>query len=167
MVTVRSVIALAASKDWGLFQIDVYTAFLQAKSALHKQFKVKDLCELRYFLGIEVLRSHQGILLNQRKYTLELNSEMGLSGAKPALRPLELNQKLTSLEFDKGIGSKIYDPLVEVTGYQKLIGKLLYLTVTRPDISYVVQTLRQFIQTPKKSHMDAVIRVVRCLKQES
>nr|XP_018629201.1 secreted RxLR effector protein 161-like [Nicotiana tomentosiformis] len=89
---------------------------------------------------------------------------MRLSGEKPALTPLELNQKLTSLELDKGIESKVSDPLVEVTSYQKLIGKLLYLTVTRPDISYALQTLSPFMQTPKKSHIDATICIVRYLK---
>lgn len=89
---------------------------------------------------------------------------MGLSGARSALTPLEFNQRLTSVEFDKAISSKELDPLVDVTGYQKLIGKSQYLTVTRPDISYEIQTLNQFMQAPKKSHVDAVIRVVRYLK---
>ncbi|XP_070003571.1 secreted RxLR effector protein 161-like [Nicotiana sylvestris] len=90
---------------------------------------------------------------------------MGLSGAKPAVTPLELNQKLTSLEYDKGIGSKVSDPLIDATCYQKLIGKLLCLTATKPDISYAVQILSQFMQTPTRSHMDAATRVVRYLKQ--
>lgn len=63
----------------------------EAKNVIYQQFKVKDLGELRYFLGIEVLRSQQGILLNQRKYTLELISELGLSREKPAVTPLEIN----------------------------------------------------------------------------
>ncbi|XP_070054849.1 uncharacterized mitochondrial protein AtMg00810-like [Nicotiana tomentosiformis] len=113
----------------------------EAKAALHQQFKLKDLGELRYFLGIEVLRSNHGILLNQRKYTLELISESGLSDAKPALTPLEVNQKLTTVEYDKATGVENEDPLTDANSYQKLIGKLLYLTVTRPDISYAVQTL--------------------------
>nr|XP_016433879.1 PREDICTED: uncharacterized mitochondrial protein AtMg00810-like [Nicotiana tabacum] len=98
MVTVRSIIALIASKRWNLFQLDVYSAFLQGSSAslikhdkdiIHQEFKVKDLGELKYFLGIEVLRSKASILLNQRKYVLQLISEMGLSRAKPACTPLE------------------------------------------------------------------------------
>lgn len=68
-----------------------------ANKTLQSQFKVKDLGELRYFLGIEVLRSQKGILLNQRKHALELISEVGLSGSKPALTPLELNQKRTTI----------------------------------------------------------------------
>nr|XP_018630293.1 uncharacterized mitochondrial protein AtMg00810-like [Nicotiana tomentosiformis] len=94
----------------------------------------------------------------------ETSAELGLSGARPVLTPLEFNQRLTSVEFYKAISSKVLDPLVDVTGYQKLIGKPQYLTVTRPDISYAIQTLSQFMQAPKESHVDAVIRVVRYLK---
>nr|XP_016441060.1 PREDICTED: uncharacterized mitochondrial protein AtMg00810-like [Nicotiana tabacum] len=72
-----------------------------AKAILHRQFRVKDLGELKYFLGIEVLRSKTGILLNQKKYILELISELGLSGAKPASTPLEANVKLTPAEYDQ------------------------------------------------------------------
>nr|XP_016459847.1 PREDICTED: uncharacterized mitochondrial protein AtMg00810-like [Nicotiana tabacum] len=136
----------------------------EAKEVLHQQFKVKDLGKLRYFLVIEILRSQHGILLNQRKYTLELILELGLSGGNSAVTPLEINQKLTSLEYDKEARVQGDDPIVDITGYQKLIGKLLYLIVTRPDISYAVQNLSQFMQAPKKSHIDAAIRVVTYLK---
>ncbi|XP_018633968.1 uncharacterized mitochondrial protein AtMg00810-like [Nicotiana tomentosiformis] len=135
-----------------------------AKKTLQRQFKVKNLGELRYFLGIEVLRSQKGILLNQRKYALELISGVGLSGSKPVSTPLELNQKLTTLEYDAHVG-KLGDPeLGDITAYQKLIGKLLYLTITRPDISFAVQTLSQFMQSPKQSHMDAALWVVKYIK---
>ncbi|XP_070026501.1 uncharacterized mitochondrial protein AtMg00810-like [Nicotiana sylvestris] len=117
----------------------------EAKAVLHQQFKLKDLGKLRYFLGIKVLSSNHGILLNQRKYSLELISKLGLSGAKPALTPLEINQKLTSMEYDRAIAIQDKDPLADANKYQKLIGKLLCLTVTRPDISYAVQTLSQFM----------------------
>nr|XP_016434560.1 PREDICTED: uncharacterized mitochondrial protein AtMg00810-like [Nicotiana tabacum] len=113
----------------------------EAEIVLHQEFKVKDLGELRYFLGIEVIRSKHGILLNHKKYTLELIFEMGISVAKPAVTPLEVNQRLASVEFDKIAGLQSSDPLVDVTSYQKLIGKLLYLTLTRPDICYAVQSL--------------------------
>lgn len=78
----------------------------EAKKYLHSQFKVKDLGELKYFLGIEVLRSQHGILMNQRKYTLELISDVGLAGAKPVLTPLEANAKLTSVEYDEYAGKQ-------------------------------------------------------------
>lgn len=72
----------------------------EAKDTLCSRFKVNDLGKLRFFLGIEVLRSKSGILLNQRKYDLELLEDIGLSGSKPVTTPLEVNLKLTSVEYD-------------------------------------------------------------------
>ena len=76
------------------------------KTKLHQQFKMKDLGNLKYFLGIEVLRSTSGVILNQRKYVLELISDTGLSGSKPAITPLESNVRLTSLEYDQATGAQ-------------------------------------------------------------
>uniref|UniRef100_A0A3Q7EWA6 Reverse transcriptase Ty1/copia-type domain-containing protein n=1 Tax=Solanum lycopersicum TaxID=4081 RepID=A0A3Q7EWA6_SOLLC len=136
----------------------------KVKACLHKQFKLKDLGELKFFLGIEVLRSSGGIILNQRKYILELIAEAGLTGAKPASTPMESNLRLTSVEHDQANGYSTDDVLHDITSYQILVGKLLYATITRPDISYAVQTLSQFMQSPKKSHMEAATRVIRYLK---
>uniref|UniRef100_A0A1S4CL53 Uncharacterized mitochondrial protein AtMg00240-like n=1 Tax=Nicotiana tabacum TaxID=4097 RepID=A0A1S4CL53_TOBAC len=89
---------------------------------------------------------------------------VGLSGSKPVSTPLELNQKITTIEYDAHVG-KLGDPdLEDITTYQKSIGKLLYLTITRLDINYAVQTLSQFMQSPKQSHMDAALRVVKYIK---
>jgi len=139
---------------------------VETKEALQKAFKMKDLGELKYFLGIEFTRSADGILMHQRKYILELITNMGMSAAKPAGTPIDVNVKLTSRQYDEQVESKrIYeDPLVDQIMYQKLVGKLLYLNMTRPDISFSTQTLSQFLQQPKKSHMDAALRVVRYLK---
>lgn len=63
------------------------------------KFKMKDLGELKYFLEIEFSMSKKGIIICQRKYALELVSEMGLSGSKPASTPLEFNHKLTSIDY--------------------------------------------------------------------
>lgn len=110
----------------------------EAKSTLHKCFKVKDLRELRYFLGIEVMRSKEGVLLNQRKYALELTSDAGLSGCKPVATPMELNHKFTTVDYDNHVGKTDDAQLEEVGTYQRLVGKLLYLTITRLDI-YALQ----------------------------
>ncbi|XP_019265948.1 PREDICTED: uncharacterized protein LOC109243467 [Nicotiana attenuata] len=109
-----------------------------AKAILHQQFRVKDLGELKYFLGIEVLRSKTGILLKQRKYILELISELGLSGAKPASTPREANVRLTTAEYDQANGIRGDELLQDINSYQRLEGKLLYVTITRPDINNAV-----------------------------
>ena len=95
-----------------------------------------------YFeIFIEVLRSSEGIILNQRKYILELIAEAGLTGAKPASTPMESNLRLTSVDHDQANGYSADTVLHDITSYQRLVGKLLYATITRPDISYAVQTL--------------------------
>jgi len=137
----------------------------EAKDTLNQNFKMKDLGNLRYFLGIEILKSKDGLLLNQRKYALQLISEVGLSGAKTVSTPLEFNHKLTSLEYDQHTGGSNDPELDDVTPYQRLIGKLLYLTITRPDICFSVQVLSQFMQHPKTSHWEATLRVVRYIKR--
>ncbi|XP_019251080.1 PREDICTED: uncharacterized protein LOC109229998 [Nicotiana attenuata] len=136
----------------------------EAKTTLHTKFKVKDLGELRYLLGIEVMRLDKGLLLNQRKYALELISTIGLAATKPSSAPIELNQKLTTTEYDKHVGHNGDEELQDIACYQRLVGKLLYLTITRHDICFAVQVLSHFMQHPKKSHLDAVLRVVRYIK---
>ncbi|XP_055800317.1 secreted RxLR effector protein 161-like [Solanum dulcamara] len=89
---------------------------------------------------------------------------MGLGGVKPTATPLESRSKLTTVEYDKAVGAERDEALEEVSKYQRLIGRLLYVTITRPDISFSVQTLSQFMQEPKTSHWEATIRVVRYLK---
>lgn len=73
----------------------------EAKDILNHNFKMKDLGELKFFLGIEFAKSKKGILMNQRKYAFELISECGVGRSKPATTPWEQNQKLTSLEYDR------------------------------------------------------------------
>ena len=68
---------------------------LQIRNDLKLKFEMKDLRELKFFLGIEFVRSPKGIVMSQRKYALELISELGLSGTKPVNTPLETNLKLT------------------------------------------------------------------------
>ncbi|XP_070026449.1 secreted RxLR effector protein 161-like [Nicotiana sylvestris] len=122
---------------------------------------------MRYFLGLEVARSKQGILVCQRKFTFVLIATLGLAGSKPACTPIDTSHKLTSVEYDHANAHATVDVdelLSDPSSYQKLVGKLLYLTMTRLDISYAVQNLSQFMHKPKKSHWEGSIRVVRYLK---
>lgn len=126
------------------------------KQFLQHRFHTKDLGKLRYFLGIEVARSRTGIHLSQRKYVLDLLDEMGLLGARPVDTPMDPNQKLLKDE-----GGLFEDP----SRYRRLVGKLNYLTITRPDISYAVSVVGQFLEAPSVPHWDAVTRIVRYLKR--
>ncbi|XP_059310902.1 uncharacterized mitochondrial protein AtMg00810-like [Lycium ferocissimum] len=148
----------------------------ESKSELQQIFKMKDLGELKYFLGIEFARSKEGILMHQRKYSLELISELGLSAARPICTPIDINVKLTTKEYNDYLknnnakqlkGNNAKEPLLsDVGSYQRLIGKLLHLTVTRLDIAFSVQTLSQYLQQPKKSHMEPATRIVRYIKNQ-
>lgn len=94
------------------------TMINDTKSALQDAFKIKDLDELRYFLGLKFARNKVGILIHQRKYALELISDLGLAGARLVSTSMELNQKLTTVEFDNTIPSSPTDPPIQdPTGY--------------------------------------------------
>lgn len=125
------------------------------KEFLHTQFHVKDLGKLKYFLGIEVARHSSGIFLCQRKYTLDILTESGMIGAKPCSFPIDQKLKLTD-DMDQ--------PLSNPAQYRRLVGRLIYLTITRPEISYSVNILSQFMHEPKQPHLDAALRVLRYLK---
>jgi hypothetical protein len=127
----------------------------QLTDFLNTQFKLKDLGPLKFFLGLEVARNTQGISISQRKYALEIIDECGLLASKPAKFPMKSNLKSSQSD-----GVLLEYPSV----YRKLVGRLLYLTITRLDISYAVQKLSQFMAHPHQSHLDAAYRVLRYLK---
>ncbi|KAG7583644.1 Retrotransposon gag domain [Arabidopsis suecica] len=118
----------------------------------------EDLGELKYFLGIEVCRSKEGLFLSQRKYTLDLLSQVGKLGAKPAKTPLEDDYKANRKgELDN-------KPFEDVTQYRRLVGKLIYLTITRPDICFAVNVVSQHMQAPTLHHWNMVTRILKYLK---
>ncbi|CAM8938019.1 unnamed protein product [Rhodiola kirilowii] len=126
------------------------------KDYLGKCFKMKDLGVLKYFLGLEVARSLEGIFICQRKYALDIISETGLLGSKPAEFPMEQHHRLAL-----AAGKHLVDP----ERYRRLVGRLIYLGVTRPDLAYSVHILSQFMQQPREEHWEAALRVVRYLKK--
>ena len=103
--------------------------------------------------------------MNQRKYALEFISDVGLERSKHVQTPLEPNVKLTSEEHYNCTGAKNDTLFEDMSRYQKLIGKLIYLTITRPNIYFVVQLISQFMQHPKQSHWMDALRVVRYVKE--
>ncbi|KAK2437637.1 putative mitochondrial protein [Trifolium repens] len=125
------------------------------KALLDSKFSIKDLGSLKYFLGFEVARSKTGISLCQRKYTLDLLQDSGLLAAKPASTPMQ-----PQLQLHQSSGTALNDS----TPYRRLVGRLLYLTHSRPEISYAVSKLSQFLASPTDTHMLAALHVLKYLK---
>uniref|UniRef100_A0ACD5W9E6 Uncharacterized protein n=1 Tax=Avena sativa TaxID=4498 RepID=A0ACD5W9E6_AVESA len=124
------------------------------KKTLAKSFEVKDLGYLHYFLGIEVAYGAQGIYLSQQKYVLDLLAETGMLECRPASTPIEQNH---------GIIANSSDP-IDKGGYQRLVGRLIYLSHTRPDIAYAVSIVSRYMHDPRSGHLTAVNRILRYLK---
>jgi hypothetical protein len=97
---------------------------------------MKDLGPLQYFLGLEVQHCLNGTLLHQHKYTQELLSLAGLQDSNSVLTPMKVNFKVHQASGD---------PLSDPSMYRQLVGSLNYLTITRPDISFAVQQVSQFM----------------------
>lgn len=125
------------------------------KQYLNTTFHMKDLEILRYFLGIEVAHNPSGIYLCQRKYAVDIITETGLLGVKPVSFSLEKNHKLTLVEDND---------MKAPSRYCRLIGRLIYLGVIRPGLSYVIHILSQFMTVPQEEHLNAALRVACYLK---
>ncbi|GJR41740.1 putative RNA-directed DNA polymerase [Tanacetum coccineum] len=181
--TIRVLCSVATNKGWPLHQFDVKNAFLHGelkeevymeapygftnkfgerevddmivtgdekeeitklKKYLFTKFKMKDLGRLKYFHGIEVLRSKQGIFMFQKRYILDLLAETGMIDCKPANTPMIVNQQLYMEEKAE---------LADKRRYQRMVGKLIYLSHTRPDIAYAVGVVRHGVLFKPNGHL--------------
>ena len=113
------------------------------KEDMMKTFEMSDMGLMHYFLGMEICQERDGIFLSQRKYTKSLLKKLKMYGCKTFATPLVTNEKLKMED-----GSKKMD----ASQYQSLIGSLLYLAVTRPDIMHATSLLSRFMQSPTQVH---------------
>ncbi|XP_026437393.1 uncharacterized protein LOC113335583 [Papaver somniferum] len=125
------------------------------KTHLNLCFQMKDLGHLRYFLGMEVDRSSKGYFISQVKYASEILNRAGLTDSKILETPLELNVKLNPID-----GKALSDP----TLYRQLVWSLNYLTIIRPDISYAVHVVSQFMSAPRTTHFAAILSILLYIK---
>ncbi|XP_041001680.1 uncharacterized mitochondrial protein AtMg00810-like [Juglans microcarpa x Juglans regia] len=124
-------------------------------SALSNVFPVKDLGRLSYFLGLEIDYSTSGLFLSQRKYIKDLLIRSNMLHAKPMSSPMAASLKLSQFN-----APEFSDPIL----FKSIVGGLQYLSMTRPDIAFVVNKVCQFMQCPKEPHWSAVKRILRYLK---
>ena len=133
-----------------------YTFQIQKlKNCLSTCFSVNDHGTLKYFLGLKLVGSPQGISLCQRKYTFDLLKETGMSGSKPAHFPSLQQHRLTS---------NCGEPLKDPSQYRRLIRRLIYLPISQPNITYAVQLLSQFMPRLCRPHLDDAYHVLHYLK---
>ena len=128
---------------------------LDSKRKLIVEFEMKDLHMMHYFLGLEVWQKPGEIVLSQVKYAVEILKRFGMMDCKSMTMPMTMNLKL--------FGDTTSE-IVDATLYKQMIGLLMYLTNTRPDICFVVNTLSQYMVELRHVHLIAVKHVLRYLK---
>ena len=116
---------------------------------------MKDLGHLSYFLGLKITYFTDDLYITQAKYASGLLSRAGLTDSKTIDTPVELNVHLTLS------GGK---PFSNPSLYRRLVGSLVYLAVTRSDISYAIHQVSQYLSAPRSTHYAAVLRILQYLK---
>ncbi|GJZ55198.1 retrovirus-related pol polyprotein from transposon TNT 1-94 [Tanacetum coccineum] len=160
--SIRILLAYACALDFKLFQMDVKSAFLNSfineegtcvhefAKIMHDEFEMSMMGELNFFLGLQIKQMEDGIFFNQSKYIKEMLKKFGLEDSKPMKTPMSSDTKLTKDEECESVDS---------TKYRGMIGSLLYLTASRPDIMFSVCLCARFQEAPKTSHLEAVKRI--------
>jgi hypothetical protein len=122
------------------------------RSAMENEFEVTNLGLMKYFLGIEVDQSNHGIFISQQKYVVDVLEKFKMEKCKPADTPISLGNKLSK----EDLGS-----IISSTLYKQLIGSLMYLTTTIPNITYATSYISRFMENPKHSHWKVGKRILK------
>ncbi|KAG7536804.1 Ribonuclease H-like superfamily [Arabidopsis suecica] len=126
------------------------------KRSMKREFDMTDLGKMRYFLGIEVIQKpEEGIFICQRKYAAEVIERFGMQHHNPVCNPIVPGQK---------IGRDVAGEKIDATLYKQMVGSLMYLTATRPDLMFVVCLISRFMASPTQLHLAVAKRVLRYLK---
>ncbi|GJT17877.1 putative ribonuclease H-like domain-containing protein [Tanacetum coccineum] len=176
---IRLFLAYASFKDFVVYQMDVKSAFLYGKieeevyvddiifgstkkelcnafeKLMHEKFQMSSMGELTFFLGLQVKQKNDGIFISQDKYVAEILKKFGFTEVKTASTPMETQKPLLKDEDGEE---------VDVHLYRSMIGSLMYLTSSRPDIMFAVCACARYQVNPKVSHLYAVKRIFRYLK---
>jgi hypothetical protein len=134
---------------------DDFDFIAQLKAALKREFEMTDLGDANIYLGAEIHRGLYGILLTQSHYIKKLLDKFGLTACNPSQLPMDPN-----LTLQKDMGSEYADPEL----YRSLVGSLIYLTNTRPDICYAVSNVARYMAAPQIPHYQAAKRILRYLR---
>eukprot|EP00253_Pinus_taeda_P029599 PITA_29599 len=125
------------------------------KAFMKEEFETIDMGLLRYFLGIEVDQNENGIFISQARYVNTVLGGVNMQECKAAITPTVLGLKLS-----KEDSSKDFDPIL----YKSIVGSLMYLTATRPDIMFAISLISIFMERPKEAHWEAAKRILRYVK---
>ncbi|KAJ8631403.1 hypothetical protein MRB53_024726 [Persea americana] len=131
------------------------TLFSSFKYSMMKEFDMTDLGRMRYFLGLEVLQRTDGIFICQKKYAQEVLERFNMASCTAVFNPI-----VPGFKMDKDSAGMAVDS----TMYMQMVGSLMYLTSTRPDIMFVVSLLSRYLAHPTALHLQAVKRVLRYIK---
>ena len=115
------------------------------------EFEIKELEKLKYFISIEATSSEKGISISQHKYIIDLLKETRMVNCKPYETPIDMKYKFDN---DEKVA------IIDISQYQRLVGKLIYLAYTHPNIAYIVSMVSQFMHNPKDSYPQAVYRLL-------
>jgi hypothetical protein len=126
------------------------------KDSMMREFDMSDLGRMKYFLGVEVIQNAELIFICQKKYAREMLGRFGMEHSNAVQNPIVPGCKLTKNEENaKGVNT---------TEYKQLVGSLLYLTATRPDLMYAVGLVSRYMERPTEMHLQAVKRILRYLR---
>ncbi|MCH80374.1 copia-type polyprotein, partial [Trifolium medium] len=125
------------------------------KESMQRKFAMTDLGKMRYFLGIEVSQTNEGIFIHQLKYATELLARFGMDNCNTVCSPIVTGCKLVKNEGGKASDAKVY---------KQMVGSLMYLLATRPDLAFSVCLVARFMERPTEMHVAAIKRIMRYLK---